>query len=62
MKNYKIIELLRRYDLNEDVKIQVGFNRFDINCIDNDSDSVIIVTEENANNPKPNKPIPIRRA
>jgi len=62
MKISKLIEHLRNYDLNDDVYIQAGFNRFHIKEISiSEDDGVIIITDDDADNPKPYKPS-LRRA
>lgn len=49
----KLIDKLRFYNFSDNIYIQVGFNRFDIKSLDITDDGVIIVTEDDANNPPP---------
>lgn len=49
----KLIEKLRFYNFSDKIYVQAGFNRFDIKDIDITDDGVIIVIEDEANNPPP---------
>ena len=49
----KIIDKLRFYNFSDEVYVQSGFNRFKIKTIDITDNGVIIVIEDEADNPPP---------
>lgn len=55
MRAHLLAELLFQYPTTE-VKVPVGFNQFDVEGIDIEGETVIIIIPEEANNPPPEFP------
>lgn len=48
-----LLDKMRHHNLSDKIYVQVGYNRFEIKNVDITDDGVIIIIEDEANNPPP---------
>ena len=51
IKNSDLVKILNKHN-DKPIYVQVGFNRFDIEVITEDEDTILLIVAEDANNPK----------